>query len=105
MPEEANEVEVKPNEAPFLFVKMWRHNGKISDAVPVQSTDEAEALAAKDGIWDEYGERWFVAVPVRREVNVTYSLPSNGSNGAAKIKEVAIEGWTPEREATFLASI
>ncbi len=75
MPEDTNEVEVQLSEAPFLFVELYEYNNSIRQVTPVQSTDEAERIATEKRIWDYYGKRWFVAVPVRREVRVEYGLP------------------------------
>lgn len=131
MSEDQEVEEAKISEASFLFVELY-FNGKVRETIPVQSTEEAERIAMDKRIWDNYGDRWFVAVPIRREIKVSYSLPSNGSNGSPK--EAAVDkregispagifdvpsndngnakkaaesdsGLTPERIATFLASI
>jgi hypothetical protein len=91
MPEEIEVVEVeaeaeeaKPSLPKYVYARKWRHNEELRDLTPVDSFSDAEALAVKAGIWDNYGELWFVAVPLVRKVNVSYSLPSNGSNGSPK---------------------
>jgi hypothetical protein len=77
-----NEGSDKVTPGKLFYARISSYDGSINGAWPVESVEEAEALAREAKIENDYGTRWIIAYALVRNVHVSYtSIPVEALNG------------------------